>query len=102
MAKSEKKEVYTKGVVKCPHCGHEYALDEIFMPGQLIGKSATVVKDPTGRILYIDWEEEPELIEHFECEGCGKSFVVEATIQVKTRFEDEAHDFDELSTSLVD
>lgn len=53
-AKTDKKEVITKGLVKCPFCGAEYSPSEIFMPGELIGKANNVIKDPTGRILYTE------------------------------------------------
>ena len=53
-AKTDKKEVITKGLIKCPFCGAEYSPSEIFMPGELIGKADNVIKDPTGRILYVE------------------------------------------------
>lgn len=102
MAKSAgKKEVVTKGLIKCPFCGHEYSASEIFMPGQIIGKADNVIKDPTGRILYTEWSEEPEATEHFICDGCGKGFVVEASVTFKTYAEDEEKDFTDLSSSLL-
>ena len=101
-AKTDKKEVITKGLIKCPFCGAEYSPSEIFMPGELIGKADNVIKDPTGRILYTEWAEEPEATERFVCEQCEKTFVVEATISYKTRAEEEEADFDNLETSLLD
>ena len=101
-AKTDKKEVITKGLIKCPFCGAEYSPSEIFMPGELIGKADNVIKDPTGRILYVERAEEPETTERFVCEQCEKAFVVEATISYKTRAEDEEADFGSLETSLLD
>ena len=74
------------------------------MPGELLGKPDSVVKDALGKILYEDYADgdEPELVERFECENCGKPFVVEATIGFKTKKEDEELDFSEQYSSLLD
>lgn len=40
--------------LKCPHCGREYTLADIWMPGDLIGKPCDVVRDPVGKVLYAD------------------------------------------------
>jgi len=93
-----------KPIIKCPHCGYEYAPSEVFLPGELIGRSDSVIKDALGKILYIDYDEgeEPEQVEHFECEGCGKPFIVEATVTYKTKPEEEELDFSDTSVSLLD
>lgn len=39
---------------KCPHCGYEYTPADVFMPGDLIGKPESVVRDALGKIIYLD------------------------------------------------
>lgn len=92
-------------IIKCPYCGYEYTIDEIFVKGELIGQSHRRVKDTFGKILAVDYgdeENEPQLIEHYICDGCDKEFVVEATINCKTKPIDEAVDFKNESVSLLD
>lgn len=91
-------------VIKCPHCGAEYVPAEIFMPGDLIGKPDSVVRDALGKILYADYEEdcEPLATESFICDNCGKPFVVEPVISYKVKKEDEEKDFSTDTVSLLD
>lgn len=91
-----------KTIIKCPHCGAEYTLDEVFYPSDICGFPRDIVKDPTGRILYVgNWKgEEPSYKENFTCEYCGKPFNVELKITTTTTKEDEALDFSNLTSSL--
>lgn len=89
--------------IKCPHCGREYLPGEIFMPGELLGRSRTIVKDALGKILYVEWEEdeEPTFTETYICDECGKEFIVEATVSFKTKAQAEELDFSDTSVSLL-
>lgn len=89
--------------ISCPHCHAQYHAAEIFMPGSFIGKPDNVIKDALGKILYEDYlpGEEPNLVEHFECEECGKPFVVEATVSYRTKEEAEELDFSSEYVSLL-
>lgn len=74
------------------------------MPGELIGKPDSVIRDALGKIIYQDFaeEDEPAQVGHYCCDECGKPFTVEPVISYKVKKEDEALDFSELSTSLLD
>jgi hypothetical protein len=74
------------------------------MPGELVGKPDSVIRDALGKIIYQDYDEEniPALEAHYCCDNCNKSFVVEPVITYKVRKEDEALDFTEQSVSLLD
>jgi hypothetical protein len=74
------------------------------MPGELIGKPEQVIRDALGKIIYQEYDDEelPAQVEHYVCDECGKSFVVEPVITYKVRKEDEALDFAEQSVSLLD
>jgi len=74
------------------------------MPGDLIGKPDSVVRDALGKILYADYEEdcEPLATESFICDQCGKPFVVEPAISYKVKKEDEEKDFSSDTVSLLD
>lgn len=97
------KTTVTLPYIMCPHCHAQYHSSEIFMPGSFTGKPDNLIKDALGKILYEDYEEghEPCLIEHFECEECGKPFVIEASVSYKTRAEAEELDFSSQSVSLL-
>jgi len=73
------------------------------MPGDLIGKPSSVVRDALGKIIYLEFSEgeEPEQIEHYSCDSCGKPFIVEPVIIYKVRKEAEELDFTEQSVSLL-
>lgn len=80
-------------ILKCPHCGAEYTLDEIFFPKSITGKSKRPYKDPTGKILRIDLEEEQDLVESFNCDYCNKDFKVTLEIKAKSSNVSEELDF---------
>lgn len=100
--KTDKKQTWP--VITCPHCGAQYAPAEIFMPGDLIGKPETVIRDALNKIIYQDFDEEDEpcSAEHYICDHCGKAFVVEPVVSYKVKKEDESLDFSEQSVSLLD
>lgn len=89
--------------IMCPHCHAQYHPSEIFLPGSFTGKPENVIKDALGKILYEDYApgDEPCLVEHFECEECGKPFIVEATVSYKTKEEAEELDFSSGMVSLL-
>lgn len=87
--------------IMCPHCHAQYHPSEIFLPGSFTGKPENVIKDALGKVLYVDYAEEPTLVEHFECEECGKPFVIEATVSYKAKEEAEELDFSTESVSLL-
>lgn len=95
---------FKKWIIKCPHCGAEYLASEIFMPGELVGKSETVIRDALGKVLYVEWEEdcEPGQVEHYVCDNCDKPFIVEPVLTFKVRKEDETLDFSTDKVSLLD
>ena len=86
--------------IKCPHCGAEYVLDEIFIAKYITGKSNKPLKDTTGKILAIDFIEDPDLTELYHCDFCKKDFNVELDIKVKTSAVNEELDFSTDKVSL--
>lgn len=76
--------------IKCPKCGWEYHVSEIFYPYSLTGKASNIVRSEEGKILYMNCEE-PELEETFCCENCDHEFTVKAkvTFEVVEEKEDE-------------
>ena len=98
------KETKNPNIIKCPHCGFEYHPSEIFYPNAFFGRTDSLVKSPVGKILYVDYQEgeEPTFQEHFECEDCGKSFVINATVSYSTSKVSEEVDFSNPYVSLLD
>ena len=93
-----------RAAIVCPSCHWEYHPSEVFIGEELLGKPASVIKDALGKILYTDYDEEDEPCyeEHFECENCGKPFVVEAKLTFNTKPEEEELDFSTITSSLLD
>lgn len=69
-------------LVKCPDCGREYTLDEIFIPNSLVGKTKEVMRTTEGKIDYIQYEVTPDLDEKYICDKCGATLVFHANIDV--------------------
>ncbi len=82
----------------------EFTPADIFMPGDLIGKPETVLRDALGKIIYqeYDQDDEPAQIERYICDECGKPFTVEPIITYKVKKEEEALDFSTQESSLID
>jgi DNA-directed RNA polymerase subunit RPC12/RpoP len=91
-------------IIRCPHCGAEYLPGEIYMPGSLIGQPYEVIRDSFGKIIYEDYADlkAPDMTEHFICESCNKSFVIEATVTYKAKEEAPENDFSTKYVSLLD
>lgn len=91
--------------IKCPHCGHEYDISEIVVPGEFIGHPDKIIKDALGKILYLDYNKEshePVSSEKFICEDCNKTFIVYPQISFEVATETEELDFANQSVSLLD
>ena len=98
-------EIDKKTIIECEHCKAQYLVGEIFMPGALIGKPVEVVKDSLGKIIYVDYKSEdnvPCKTEQFVCEYCGKPFVLNAELSVKTAKEAPERDFSSPYVPLID
>ena len=96
---------FVNGIIKCPKCGCEYNIDEIFVPGALTGRSHRVIKNEDGKILYIDYlseDDKPDYTERYKCDNCDCDFTVEAKITFATKPVATAEDFQNESVSLLD
>lgn len=92
-------------IIKCPNCGCEYNIDEIFIPGSLVGKSHRVIKNEDGKILYIDYlseDDKPDYTERYKCDQCDSEFTVEAKITFSTKSLAVSDNFQNESVSLLD
>ena len=95
----------TKGtIITCPHCGYEYLSGEIFYGEALVGRPTDVVRDALGKILYYEFQPGHELdtTEHYTCDNCGKSFIIDANINYKVKQEQAELDFGSSFVSLLD
>lgn len=103
MKHMEKKQAQNPGIVKCPFCNTEYHIAELAVPGELLGrpKKNGVIKDPLGKILYLDWEDAPETVLQYNCDNCERDFNVEVTIIAKAKVKSEETDFSTDTVSLL-
>ena len=60
-------------LVRCPKCGYEYTLAEIFFPDDLLGNPINITRDNSGHIEFIEGKM-PELTETYDCVNCGITF----------------------------
>lgn len=91
-------------VIKCPHCGAEFLASEIFMPGEIVGKARSVVRDALNRLIYVEWEddEEEEHDETYCCDFCGEEFTISPVVTYKVAKQEEELDFNHPEASLLD
>ena len=69
---------HTKGI-SCPFCKQTYEPCDIFIPDYLIGKKF-LRKNPNGTLNIVE-KFPQELEETYECDGCGKTFKVQARLE---------------------
>ena len=102
MEDQNQKKLQPKKVITCPHCHWQYLPGEILYGDNVVGQPSQIVRDALGHIIYEDWKEdcEPLAEEKFYCENCGKPFIVEYELSVKTRAEEQMLDFTDLTTKL--
>lgn len=67
-------------LIKCPHCGAEYLVEEIFMGEDVIG-TRMPIKDEDGKILHIDGDE-PTYSAEYICDKCDTKFIAKLNISV--------------------
>jgi hypothetical protein len=74
------------------------------MPGDLLGKPKSIIRDALGKIIYLEYESdsEPAVSEKYFCDECGKPFIVEPVVTFKAKKEIEELDFTEKFVSLLD
>lgn len=96
------KRLQPRHIVKCPHCGWEYLLGEVYYPENTIGQPSNIIRDPLGKILYEEYEDgnKPLAEDKFVCENCDRPFIVELTTTVKVRAEEPELDFTEKTVQL--
>lgn len=79
--------------IKCPKCGREYLLEEIYSPYGLFGRPKNIVKDTDGKIISFEGDT-IDTEETFTCEKCECTFDVELRITADTKVNVE-QDFSE-------
>lgn len=85
-------------VIKCPKCGREYLVEEIFLPEDFLGTSDNVVRDDNGVIIDKNGDD-ASLVEEYCCDNCGCNFEVTATVDFEVNpIEDN---FDEETTISI-
>ena len=79
-------------VVKCPYCGAEYLVSEIFLPEDLLDKAYTIHKNENGIIEFVNGKE-AELIESYICDYCDKQFIVKASMSYVSMKDDVEEEY---------
>ena len=83
-----------KPIIKCPNCGAEYLPAEIFLPMDFFGRPQNVIKGVNGNILGYDGDD-MDLKEQYECDYCGKTFTVSASVAFKAEVVRDIFDEDD-------
>ena len=88
-------------VIKCPNCGYEYLAAEIFFTDSLLGSPKDILRDDTGKILFISGDE-PCLEQEWECDKCGHNFTAKLIVKSEVKY-DSKYDFgDDYTINLKD
>lgn len=88
-------------IIKCPKCGREYLLSEIFYPDEFFGHPSNIIKDEEGKIIHIKGKD-MNLTETYSCDSCGCEFKVEVSLSTKVEENKDIVDFDVEYTSKID
>lgn len=91
-----------KKVIKCPHCNAQYIPAQVLYPSTLLGKPKNVIKDPLGKIIFVQWQEQPEYKDSFICQYCNREFIAYAQLSLKTTKQQVELDFTNQMVSLLD
>lgn len=86
--------------IKCPKCGREYTINEIFMDEDFLGTQHHIIKDEEGKIIGFDGEE-PLFEEEFECDECNTKMHLKANVTIKVDSV-QVEDDDEFTVKLED
>lgn len=85
--------------INCPNCGMEYLPSEIYIPKHFFGSPKDIERTYDGKIIQFDGTS-IDTKEEYKCDGCGKSFYINAQIKFQS-YLDEKIDFDtDYSTPL--
>ena len=87
-------------IIKCPKCGYEYVVAEIFFPQDFLGKPNNIIRDDKGHIILVEGES-PCFEEEFECENCGAVFKTKLDMTFNSSY-DKDLDEDEFIIDLED
>lgn len=79
-------------IIKCPKCGREYLLAEIYYPEDLTGKPQNIIKDENGKIISYSGIPSTKNQE-FICDSCNSKFSINCNIEVSTTLQKD--DFEE-------
>lgn len=76
----EKKETF----IKCPNCGCEYTLAEVFIPEEYFGRPLEVERDATTGRIRNYFGKGNDFEETYMCDRCDTTFKVCAVPKIKT------------------
>ena len=91
MSNTDKK--YASTHIRCPYCGYEYSIAEIYYPDDLVGSENPVIRNSKNEITYSTGNP-PNLDRDYTCDNCSKSFQVSACQKFITKKLDELKDAD--------
>ena len=69
--------------VRCPKCGREYTLAEIFYPSDLLGEPNNIIREDDGKIMLIEGDR-PSYQQEYECDNCGTVFTTRVELTADT------------------
>lgn len=75
-------------VIKCPKCGYEYTVSEIYLKDSLTGTTLLADRDSAGHIINIVGTE-PDLNEEYVCDNCNTIFNIKADLSFTTTINEQ-------------
>lgn len=82
-------------IIKCPKCGCEYLPAEIYYPDKFLGSPYSITKISNEVVFGGD---NMNLEEVYECDNCGTTFVVNASVSFNAKIKEEFNFDDEYTT----
>lgn len=79
-------------IIKCPKCGQEYLMEEIYYPQEFFGYPLNIIRDEKGKIIYYS-NESINPVETYTCDNCDCKFEVTAKITFDTKICDSDNEF---------
>lgn len=91
-----------KKYIKCPHCSAQYVAAQIFYPSTILSKPKNVIRDPLGKIIFVQYIDQPEYKDSYICDFCNKEFIAIADVNYKAIKQESELDFTTKVVSLLD
>lgn len=90
-----------KNYIRCPHCGMQYVPAQIMHPSSLLSRPKNVIRDPLGKILYVEYDHQADFQDTYICDSCNREFITTVNMTFKVDQQAPQLDFTQKTVSLL-